>query len=150
MLQGAGQPAPLRSHHGGEAPQLKVRLSPCETLCLDLVLDGLHVCAKLSQLWRGRSGSVAARTVTSRRTAGLPLRVHSCCHKEAPDVVGIVLFILTDIQRGFLLPVPNSLFFNCIPSLFSNSPKPDSENSPSCVKLLGLEITKHGENATIM
>lgn len=33
-------------------------------------------------------------------------------------MVGMVLFILTGIQRGFLLLVPNSLFFNCIPSLF--------------------------------
>lgn len=73
MLQGAGQPAPLCSHHGGEAPQFKVWLSPCETLCLDLVLDGLNICAKLSQLWMGRSSSTPACTVTSHHTAGLPL-----------------------------------------------------------------------------
>lgn len=73
MLQGAGQPAPLRSHHGREAPQFKVWLSPCETLCLGLVLDGLNICAELSQLWMGRSSSIPARTVTSHHIAGLPL-----------------------------------------------------------------------------
>ena len=57
MLQGAGQPAPLRPHHGGEAPQFQVWLSPCKTLCLGLVLDGLDSCAELSRLRRGRSGS---------------------------------------------------------------------------------------------
>lgn len=73
MLQGAGQPTTLRSHHGGETPQFKVWLNPCESLCLGLGLDGINISAKLAWLWTGKSVSIPACTVSCHHLAGLLL-----------------------------------------------------------------------------
>lgn len=70
MLQGAGQPTTLCSHHGGEAPQFEIWLSPCEILHLGFGLDGTNICAKPAQLWTGKSISIPC-TVTCHHTAGL-------------------------------------------------------------------------------